>query len=159
MSSAGARRLVVGLDEPEVRTPASLAFFVSSMARTWLDTMTQHRGTRDQFVQAMTEWVEAIEVCAAWHRCRLSAESAADGQVLANGSERRDAGLRTSTAGSVHKVERGLETGAAADRLGVDARTIRRLLDRGDLTGTKVGARVWLVDPQSVNDYLQRTRT
>lgn len=46
-----------------------------------------------------------------------------------------------------------LVVGDAAARLGVNHQRVRALLARGDLRGQRVGG-MWLVDPQSLADYL-----
>lgn len=50
-----------------------------------------------------------------------------------------------------------LTTAQAAERLGRTARCVVQLLNKGELSGRKVG-RAWLVDPGSVDDVLEARR-
>lgn len=144
MSGARARALIVGGDGPEGRTPAVVAFLVAPAARTWVDAA---KGRAPAEVHGeLDAWVASLEQLAGWHRRSVTCPPAAsvDGHSRSVVGARADDGRRD-----------GLSTGEAARRLGVEARTVCRLLGAGRLTGRKVG-RVWLVDPDSVERERER---
>jgi hypothetical protein len=129
------RRLLLGIDGPEVRTPAVVAHLVAPMARTWLDAA--KAGASREAVAELEQWVQALELAASAFRRSVSAECAVDGQVGPDASHTTDA-----------QVVTGITTMTAGDRLGLDPRSVTRLIGT-ELRGTKVG-REWLIDPVSV---------
>lgn len=46
---------------------------------------------------------------------------------------------------------------AAAERLGIHANTVRRLIARGDLPHVQIGSRI-LLDPADVEEFVERGR-
>lgn len=136
-----ARRLLVGVFGPEVRTSPSVAHLVGPMARTWLDAA-RGRASREAIVE-LESWVAALEVAAAHFRRGVSDECADDGHFerggLGSGDPDVMAGITTKTAG---------------DRLGLDPRSVTRLIGT-ELRGRRVG-REWLIDPDSVEAFKDR---
>ncbi len=129
-------RLLIGVDGPEGRTPAAVAYLVAPMARTWLDVARTRNGKAA--TAELAAWVASLEVLAADYRRSLSADGRVDGRLEPLKVDRPDADLVI-----------GLPTEEAARRLDLTVRSVVRLLEQNTLDGVKVG-RTWLVDPASI---------
>lgn len=135
------RRHLLGIGGPEGRTPAVVAFLVAPMARTWADM------AKSQMPQAayseLDDWVCSLEVLAEYHRRSMSA-----GGVL-NGH------FRQLNESGGHSPERRVTSQEAAHRLDVSVRHVLRLLESGQLTGSKPG-REWRIDTDSIDAFKER---
>lgn len=143
---ARARQLLVGIDGPEGRTPAHVAYLVAPVAHTWLGDL-RDRLARDQreTLAELEAWVESLELLAASHHRSLTGVA-----PFAPRSPKAD------VPGTDDLEVSGLSTDQAAERLDCDARSVRRYAITGLLRGRKLG-RDWRFDPASV-EALRRSK-
>lgn len=131
----------MGLDEPEIRLPASVVYLLRPAWRAYLREL-QDRGATTA-LEALRPFVKRLEHLAEEHERNLRASSASGTDASEPPPERA-----VSKRGQIVAAE-------AAERLDVSDRQVRKLCDSGELDGCKIG-RSWHIEEASVEAYRRR---
>lgn len=125
--------LLIGVEGPEARTPAAVAFWVIDPLTEWF------RGCPNPTPEVVA-WMQVIKVLAEHH-----------GRSVMDSAH----GTLSDTPRSDASGSRWIDTNTAAREIGCTQRNVVALLQRGTLRGNRRG-RDWQIDPKSVREYMAR---